>query len=98
MKKRTKHTIKGRHGHVYKMSDGGKKSLFGLERECVDAVRATEMDIPSEQLEAVWRVSRRYRTCVSCHHPTTIPGAWAKPGRKDVLYYECDACYRKSGS
>lgn len=63
-----------------------------MERACVGAKEAAEMDLLQEQLELSWRVSRRYHTCVGCHGQTEKVGGWKAPACEKPLFYECDKC------
>lgn len=91
-----KHTIKGRHGHMYRIREGKKRSLLNMEKFCISAKEAVETDLVTESLESSWRVSRRYHTCWACYEQTEEPGGYRGRGADaKVLFYECSACSLK---
>jgi hypothetical protein len=93
---RTKHTIKGRHGHVFVMNsnrdmskDDWKDKLF--ERECVSAEQAAESDLLQERMRSAWKVSRKYHTCWLCGKVTEEVGGY-NIGSTIPLMYEHKKC------
>lgn len=88
-----KHSINGRHGHVFEMNFKRKGIDDLFIRKCIERKEAAGMDLMTEQLEGSWRVSRRYHTCWQCHNPTESVGGYKKPDKKDALFYECDSCW-----
>jgi hypothetical protein len=91
-----KHTIKGKHDHLYAMErDSESPDIFPERKKiCMSRPESANIDWMSGQLELRHKISRRWGTCWLCFKETDLAGGYDDPGCKKILFFECKKCGR----
>jgi len=91
-----KHTIKGIHGHLYKLNKSAEVDKCTWTKVCISAKDAFKNDYLVEEMNLRQVLSKKYKVCWACNEPTNKVGGYSNPNCTKILFYECEKCYPSS--